>query len=167
MKRITYILFLSIFTFFSCKTGNNITEDKKPFEVEEITFQNHFYGSRDFGRETHLNVKFSSINEGVRPDSIFFRGNSAKLFHNIAEPLVYSASFRVPSDDKGVMHYNTALESKNPVPAIDTKFPFSLANDEAMISYRENISLNHIKIIGLKEIQPLAYPSGGNSFNNQ
>lgn len=154
-------------SFIACKTGGQVLESSRALKVEGATFQNHFYGAGEYGRETELTVRFSSINEGVQPDSIFFRGHAAQLKKNTADLLFYTASIKVPSAEQKTMHLNPAMEMNNPVPDINSRFPFTLKNDEAVISFRENNNSKYIKITELKEIKPMAYPSGYNPGNKQ
>lgn len=149
-----------LFGFSQCGNTKNLTyklQEKTTFKISEPIYQSWVAGIAGGG--SGINVMFKSPNldsKNIEIDSVFFRGQIAKVEK---KPTAYVARFRTNVNQRPdlIMHGETDAEYGNKAPIKETKFPFELEEDEAVISYREKEIQKYFKVkLSMKE--PEHYP---------
>ncbi len=135
-------------------------------EKVSFTITNPFAQAWTGGQEeagTGLNVQFTIQNLNKKEivlKEFFFRGRKTTI-EDIATDNngLYIARFVNTVEKDIVLHKNHKKEAGNEPPKVQQDFPFTLANDEAVISYEENGTLNYYKLKNIVDKFPLYYPS--------
>lgn len=156
LKKATNAIFLCLISFggfnaFAQKpiVANdkiNTLQNNVPFQLNEINFQEWFAGIKVGG--TGFNIFLSNItnDDNVVLKTVYFRNLSGQLVKGKGK---YSATLKNSSP-----HYTWQYPEK---PA---DYPFDLAPNECVISYKENGELKYIKVAALIEKAGTYYENG-------
>ncbi len=150
---------------FSCTSGTKVFEQNPPFTIKEATFQKWFAGAQEFGSGIHVFLEIGNLSQDVKPDSIYFRGMAAVLQKDAANPSKYEGNLKTSAKQDVIMDENPVKEMNNPIPDIQKFFPFELSPNEAVLAYSRNNKRYYYKILDLKEIEALNYPSSNKGDN--
>ncbi|WP_178991258.1 hypothetical protein [Winogradskyella schleiferi] len=116
-------------------------EKETPFTVETVYYQKWNAGIKEGG--SGVNVYIEINDTLIDLDSLYFRGQVAKLQSNTKDSLLYI----------GRLKSNVTTSS----------WPFQIQDDECVMSYLEHDKVHYFKISNIKEHKPLNYPK--NSSN--
>jgi hypothetical protein len=141
----------------SCAGGKEyLLEQNPPFEVKASYFQKWVAGVEEGGSGTNVYITLENIKEEILVKEIYFGDRFLNAERNPQNMDSYSANFKNEGRQDVVMDGDIINESQN-TPAV--KSPFSLGNNEAIISYTVKDEMHYYKISNLKEKPMLAYPS--------
>lgn len=163
MKNFTYILLGLTIGLTGCSSQKKL-ESNPPFTIGATTAQQWVGGREESGMGMTLKIQISKMKgEGVPLQSVYFRGDLSPLSMEMeAQGMMAVAKFEKEKPDI-IMHADSTKEVGNKPPKRKTNknevFPFNLQPDEAVISYLENDKIKYTKITGIKEKQPIAYPT--------
>jgi len=164
LKRITTLIILLAITvsFSQCSTAKKL-ENKAPMEFGKTYAQNWVAGIKEGG--SGINVFIPVKNVSVTLDSIFFRGQKAKLEFLKRDQAMYVGRFRTSLNQKQdiILSSDMKEESKNRLPKLKEIMPFEFNDDECIITYRKGNKTMYYKISNIKIEQPLNYPSASSN----
>ncbi|MBC9796926.1 hypothetical protein [Sinomicrobium weinanense] len=107
---------------------------------------------------TNLFIPVTSAN-GIFLDSVFYKGRRTALEKvQRGSYLVYIGRFMDSSKPDIVMHADPRKEAGNRPPEIRKPIPFELAEDEAVVSFKEGDVVKYFKIPHVKEGKPVVNP---------
>lgn len=163
MKSLKYIsslvlLLVLMVSFSQCSTAQKLQKEA-PVEFGQVYAQKWVSGVQGGG--SGINVFIPVDNNSVAFDSIFFRGQKAKLKFNESGQNLYIGRFRTEFNQKKdiILSSDMSEESKNKLPQLKEELPFELSENECVISYHKNNETLYYKISNIKIKQPLHYPS--------
>ena len=139
----------------NCANGKKLQEKEAP-RVFEPAFYNTWQGN-DSNEGSGLNFFLpvrTSEEVAVIPDSVYFRGRSAKLELHPENALLYVGHFSLRperTEEDFVMSSDPREEYGNPIPQIKEETPFDLQHDEAVISYLKEGKRKYFKLTGIKK----------------
>ena len=162
MKAVLNIILGSIvlFSFAQCGNCKEMTyklQDDSTFTISKATFKEWVAGIAGGGSGVNAVFSFSNLDtDKIVIDSVFFRGLVSKIEK---KPTVYVARFKTNINNREdlIMHGKTDQEYGNKPPTMNSKFPFVLEDDEAVISYKEKGKIKYFKQKLQKE-EPDLYP---------
>jgi hypothetical protein len=165
------ITLLTTISFLSCastqekpKASNQyILTEKTPFMITEGHFQKWAAGAQGGGSGTHVFLTFAALQKNVSLKELYFKGEKTSLKIVGKNSNKYQASFRDQNRTITIMDHDALKEAVNTPPV---KIPFTLKEDDAVLSYIENNELKFFKISALPEKPLIAYPSS-NRNNKQ
>ncbi|MFD1062528.1 hypothetical protein ACFQ1Q_04660 [Winogradskyella litorisediminis] len=139
------LLCLALLTvsFSQCASTMKL-EKEAPTTFGETYYQNWVAGVQGGG--SGINVFIEVNSKSIQLDSIYFRGNIAKLQTKPSNKQMYIGRF---STEANKSLYETL--SKSDVKLQDEDFPFKLDNSECVVSYSEDGKQKYFKISNLKE----------------
>jgi hypothetical protein len=149
-KLLNIILGTSIlFGFSQCGNSKDLTyklQEEISFKVLDANYQSWVAGVSGGGGG--INVFFMVSNFDlihIEMDSLFFRGQIAKIE---IKPTVYVARFRTNVNQRPdlIIHGEADAEYGNTSPKKESKFPFKLEDDEAIVSYKEKNIQKYFKL---------------------
>ncbi|PHR72525.1 MAG: hypothetical protein COA67_04570 [Lutibacter sp.] len=162
MKTVLNIILGSVVLFSFAQCGNSKEmvyklQDDSPFIISNATFKEWVAGVAGGGSGVNVFISFTDLDtDKIVIDSVFFRGQVSKVEK---KPTAYVARFKTnvnkPLDL--IMHSETDQEYGNKAPIKETKFPFEIEDDEAIICYKEKGKLKYFKQKLLRE-EPDLYP---------
>lgn len=159
-------LSLVLFSFSNCggtqKASETELEQNPPFTVAEASFQKWVAGTQEGGSGVDVFINISNVSEGVVLQDLFFRNKKSQLNTSPTVRSQYIAHFKNSSSDP-IMDIDPTKEAKNTPPE---KTPFTLNQNEAVISYDYNGTTAYFKIEQLEEKEMLAYPGGNPNDEN-
>ncbi|NRA93632.1 MAG: hypothetical protein HRU26_13300 [Psychroserpens sp.] len=119
------------------------------------------------GGGSGINVFIPVMENSIMLDSIYFRGQVAKLHFNKDPQPMYIGRFLTDFNQKADMILSTDMkeESKNRNLPLKQKLPFELLGNECVVSYSEGGKTMYYKITDIEIKDPAHYPSapGGNN----
>jgi hypothetical protein len=144
------IILLSI-AFFGCGTSKTEAKSELPFKVMDATYSNFV------GEQPNLvitAIKITTNNPLIQLDTVYFRNNATLLKREVStENSVFTGSFTTSNTPHDyILDSNPKQEFGNKPPAIVSKLPFKLTENEAVVSYFYKNKLNYFKISAMKEI---------------
>jgi len=145
MKKFLF-LFGSIFVF------SIITACGSKKELQErapAQFQDVYYTNSENGINLHIPVAVIQ-DKRVSLDSVYFRGMRSSLVQDSEQKNLYTAAFNT-ADGMKIMSSDPAEESKNTPPQKPQKAPFKIADDEAVLVFKEEGKTNYYKLTGIEE----------------
>ncbi len=150
-KAIYAIVFAVIFaSTFQCASHKEIAtttfEEQTPFKVKPVSFQEWYAGIKVGGTGINVFIPISDVKQNVIFKDVYFRNLKAQLVINEGK---YMAVLKHPSP-----HY-TFKKAEKPA-----DYPFTLADDECVISYTENGQQKYYKIVTLNEVAGTYYENG-------
>ena len=176
------ILTCLLMSMSNCKSAQQV-EEKDQMVIEKIVteneepiagayFQKWVAGVQGGGSGINLYIPineedslYACQNDPTRNQytQVYFKGLKATLADtNVNGQLYYVAHFKTALNSKRdlVMDGNTKAEYGNQTPVDITPIdpPIPIKEDEALITYMKNETVQYIKISGIKEKPMLAYP---------
>lgn len=163
MSRLIYIL-IGIFTV-SCNSNKPVFEENPPFDIQEASYQYWLGGVQEAGRGIHIELVVSKIDQGVKVENIYFRGQKHNLIQDKNDRNTFRVSYTFPPNEDVIMDSDSVKEMNNPRPSLESEFPFELKPDEGVIAYTKNGKTAHYKLTLTKK-EAVAYPSSKPVDNN-
>jgi len=143
--------------FMNCKGSKEIVfESKTSFTIEDIYFQKWVAGVKGGGSGINVHLTFQNLTEKIELQTLYFRGNASPIYSNLNTPNRFIASFITKQNRDIIMDGNTLKESQNTPPE---KIPFTLDDNDVVISFTENGTLKYFKVEDIKEKPMVAYPA--------
>lgn len=156
LKKATSAIFLCFICIgsFNCSAQKQIVsndqnptlQSKTSFQLNEVNFQEWYAGIKVGG--TGFNIILPNIvnDENVILETVYFRNLTGQLV-------------------KGKGKYFATLKNRSPhytweYPEKPSEYPFDLAPNECVISYKENGELKYTKVAALKEKAGTYYENG-------
>lgn len=144
------------------KTNKTITVSKT--QQNDVYYQHWVAGVQGGGSGTNVFVAQAVLND-IIPVEAFFRNKIS-----VIEPIKQQGKIYFVGRFKGtanqtkdyIMDGDAKQEHQNTVatkPKPKRPFPFELADDELVLSYKKDNAINYLKIKGVQEKPSLAYPS--------
>lgn len=155
LKKATYaLIFAVIFTStFQCASHKEIAttfEEEAPFKVKPVSFQEWYAGIKVGGTGINVFIPITNIKENIVFNNVYFRNLKGQL---VKEQGKYVAVLKNPSRNY------TFIKADKPA-----DYPFTLADDECVLSYTENGKLKYYKMISLNEVAGTYYENGAPSI---
>jgi hypothetical protein len=155
LKKAAYALvFAVIFTStFQCASHKEIAttfEEEAPFKVKPVSFQEWYAGIKVGGTGINVFIPITNIKENIVFNNVYFRNLKGQL---VKEQGKYVAVLKNPSQNY------TFTKPEKPA-----DYPFTLADDECVLSYTENGILKYYKMISLNEVAGTYYENGAPSI---
>ena len=162
IKHIKKILpILLIIGFTNCSTSQKAMklQEKTPFTIEGVFIQEwtSAHGKGSSGLSVQMTIK--NLNKKtVQLKEFFVAERKTTIEDNSTNNNgLHVAHFTNPETKETILHNDHEKEAGNEPPKLQEKIPFTLANDEAVISYTENGTLNYHKIKGIIYKFPIFY----------
>ncbi|MFK7834375.1 MAG: hypothetical protein AB8B52_13960 [Winogradskyella sp.] len=153
LQKATYaIVFAFIYTFsVPCEgqkkgTFTTVFEAQLPFKVKPISFQEWYAGIKVGGTGINIFVPLTDIAENVEIDRVYFRNLSGILNQKDGK---FFATLKSES--------RRYTFKKSEAPA---DFPFTLKDDECVVSYIEEGVTKYLKIAAVTEFAGIYYENG-------
>ena len=148
MKFFKYILFCFIiaFSFLQCKSSRFLKNDL-PLKVGSVYYQDVISNNLNVKKGFKIYIPIISNSNHIILDSVYFRGKVSKL--TMENESLYSGFFKNSTKPDIVMSSNLLDEYGNTVPKIPQKQIFQLKEDECMVGYVQNDTLNWFKITNI------------------
>lgn len=143
------LVVLSI-SFAQCASTMKLQENI-PDAVGESYYQNWVAGVKGGGSGTNVFIKVKE--ESMVLDSIYFRGQVAKLTTKPADKQLFIGRFASEMNSKNHPELTSDSMDKS-----NSDFPFDLDNNDCVISYMDNGKAKYFKIEDLKERPMEALP---------
>lgn len=152
------LVLLTLSSFSQCSSDHRI-QDKAPLEIGEVYFQKWIAGIEGAG--SGINIFILTKQSTIVLDSVYFRNRRVKLESNPKDSILYIGRFKTEFNQGKdmVMSNEPNAEINNPIPDIDRKFPFSLKDDECIISFKQGEITRYFKIENITEKRAVSYPS--------
>lgn len=151
-------MFVLMVSFSQCSTAQKLQKEA-PVELGQVYAQNWVAGVKGGG--SGINVFIPVKETSVVLDSIFFRGQKAKLeFNNDNQP-IYIGRFKSNLNQKQNIIVSSDMneEAKNELPTLKEEMPFEFNDDECVVTYQKGNQTLYYKISNIKMEQSLHYPS--------
>lgn len=161
IKNATIPLFLLVImgSFSQC-AGSKKLQEEAPVAIEEIYFYKWVAGIQGGGSGINFYVVLKEPK--IALDSVFFRGQVAKLEADVENNEHYSASFNTSDNqlNEMVMHKDPSKEYGNSLPKQEatSTFPFELGAYECVLSYKQDNTTKYFKIEKVVEKQGMDRP---------
>ncbi len=154
MKQLLQLLSagLLMFGLTNCANGKKLQEEP-PVPLQESYYTTWTGGLKGADSGFTLFIPAETDSE-VKLDSVYFRGRSAVLQKSEANPDLYLAYFKIPSEEKPrdvIMHIDPKKEYGNKPPQLPEKIPFDLEEGEAVVRYTRNGKEKYFRITGIKK----------------
>lgn len=160
LKKATYILVFALIygTTLPCTAQKSTTrttlQKHAPFTVSKGYFQEWYAGIKVGGTGLNIFLPIIDIAENVEIDRIYFRNLEGQLSKKNSR---YFAVLKNKSP-----HY-TFKKSEKPA-----DYPFTLKDNECVVSYKENNTIKYFKIKAISEVAGTYYENGPPSnYDNQ
>jgi len=159
LKHFLFLFGLSFLTLSVSNCGGAKTdasfETTPPFEMSDATAQDWVAGIQGGGSGTNFYVSFSTIEEGVVFENVYYGKKGTALIRSSNVGMQYIGYFKNNINATIIMDGESINEAGNAPPLVST---FNLTEDEAVLSYTKNGRLKHYKVRGVERKEPLAYP---------
>ena len=151
-------MLLLMASFSQCSTAQKLQKEA-PVEFGQVYAQSWVAGVKGGG--SGINVFIPVKDTSIALDTIFFRGQKAKLEFNDDDQPLYVGRFKTSFNQKQdiILSSDMNEEAKNELPTLKEEMPFEFNDDECVISYRKGSQTLFYKISNIKIEQPLHYPS--------
>ena len=161
MKRILSLILVIFLSVFSCKTSKESAlqfQSTAPFEMVEPYYNSWVGGIESAGAGVNLFILLKEDLGRVKVDSIHFRGEKSVV---VKRDLLLIGRFKYSRvhPKKLIMSSNPHDEYGNTLPSKTDRSPFTLTNNQCVISYRINNKRLYYKVSNLKSLREIAYPS--------
>lgn len=153
MKQLLQLLSagLMVFGLTSCANGKKLQEEA-PVSLKQAYYTSWTGGVKGADSGFTLFIPAESDNS-IQMDSVYFRGRKAVLEKSGAEPNLYVAYFKIPSEEGKapdvVMHIDPKKEYGNKPPQLPEKIPFELDEGEAVVRYSRDGKEKYFRITGI------------------
>jgi len=147
MKKLKYIfkligLVIISISFSQCASTIKL-EQNIPNAIGECYYQNWVAGVKGGGSGT--NVFIQTKDENITLDSVYFRGQVAKLNVKPANKMLFIGYLKSSTNMQNIEVSESNLKAK-----YADDIPFELKNDECVVSYLDNGKVKYFKIQDLK-----------------
>ncbi|BAO75612.1 hypothetical protein [Winogradskyella sp. PG-2] len=154
-KKATYAIVFAVIcaSTFQCASNKEIAstfEQEAPFKVKPVTFQEWYAGIKVGGTGINMFIPITDVKDNVFIQDVYFRNLKSKLVKSGGK---YKAILKNPSSDY------TFKKAEKPA-----DYPFTLKDDECVVSYSENGQTKYHKIIALNEVAGTYYEHGAPSI---
>ncbi|WP_136073184.1 hypothetical protein [Candidatus Ulvibacter alkanivorans] len=149
-----------LFGFSNCGASKNeklkyeLTQDA-PFTIANSFYQDWVAGVKDGGAGTNLHITFGSLPNTISIESFYFQQQLEPAVRSTQNKLLYIGYFSEEKKQDIIMDANVVEEAKNTPPK---SFPFQLAENEAVIAYKDDGKLSFFKLSNIEQKPMLAYP---------
>jgi hypothetical protein len=144
-----------IFGFSQC--GSLKLEENPPFTINSATYIN-WSGGQQGVKGMNLKIEYSSTSK-IDFQNVYFADNVAKLEDKSFKKSKIVVGFFSSNEKRDiVLDSNTKKEMNNTLPD-NSKIPFELKENEAVITYKINDKIKYFKIDDVKKGKPVFYPS--------
>ncbi len=161
MKQFVLYLVLAvigILAFTQCTCSKPVFKQNPPFSVDNSHYQD-WVGGVPGASGTSVHINLATIEEGVRPDSLFFRQQTTKIdIKNAEKGHLWVANFRTGAPRDIIMHGDPKEEYGNTAPNRNES-PFELLENEAVISYVYKEKTLYFRLINLEKKETLQFPA--------
>lgn len=144
---------LILFGLTSCANGKKLQEES-PVPLKQAYYTSWTGGVKGADSGYTLFIPAEADTE-VQLDSVYFRGRKAVLEKSGAEPNLYVAYFKIPSEEGKptdvVMHIDPKKEYGNKPPQLPEKIPFELEEGEAVVKYTRSGKEKYFRITGIQK----------------
>ncbi|MFK5958418.1 MAG: hypothetical protein QM495_06030 [Lutibacter sp.] len=154
-KLVTILISVIILLGFSfCSATRGSIKDKQqenpPFKVTKSTF-NTWVGGQPGVKG--FNVVITIDNPKIQLDSVYFRERKAKLKKDVTiNPPMFIGVFTLPNTKHDyILHENSEMEYSNK--PLNLNIPYSLKNNEAVVSYFYDGTIYYYKINKVEEVK--------------
>lgn len=153
-----YKILSLLFVLIICTQCASQQIDKKsPVEIKDAYFQKWISGIEGGGSGFMVYIEVKEKTD-VQLEYAYFKGKKIKLEHKLSE-LVYVGHYSVVSKrPELIMSDNPKEEFKNQLPNVEEKIPFTLKENECMVSYIKNGRKGFFKLQNITEREMEAYP---------
>lgn len=153
-----YKILSLLFVFITCTQCASQQIDKKnPVEIKDAYFQKWISGIEGGGSGFMVYIEVKEKTD-VQLEHVYFKGKKIKLDHKASE-LEYVGHYSVVSKrPELIMSDNPKEEFKNKLPDVEEKIPFTLKENECMVSYIKNGKKGLFKLDNMIEREMEAYP---------
>lgn len=160
LKRISslIVMFVLMASFSQCSTAQKL-QQKAPIKFGEVYAQKWVAGVKAGGSGITISIPVDDIS--IPLDSVFFRGQKAKLEYIKGDQALYVGRFITDFNQTKdiILSSDMKEESNNRLPKLKEEMPFEFNDDECIITYNEGDKTMYYKISNIKMEQPLHYPS--------
>ena len=167
MKLIVAII--AILGLTGCGSGQSDSsnvrfEQNPPFNLANGYYQDWVAGVKEGGSGTNIHLTFQSMDPDVALTDLYFKGYVLPVTRKMTSAIAYTASYTNETKRPDViMDSDPAREAANRPPK---NSPFSLKDNQAVLSYMYNGKLYYYKIATLERKEMLAYPSSNPRGDN-
>lgn len=137
----------------SCANGKKLQEEP-PVALQEAYYTTWTGGVKGADSGFSLFIP-AEEKEGIKLDSVYFRGRRAVIEKSGTSENLYVAYFKIPSEEGKapdvIMHIDPRKEYGNKPPQLPEKIPFELEEGEAVVKYSKNGKENYFRITGIKK----------------
>ncbi|WP_223267158.1 hypothetical protein [Polaribacter sp. IC073] len=149
---------LTIIVSFS-QCGSNKFVKNPSFKVEQAVY-NNWVGGQPGVTGTKLEIHLKNA-ASINFDSLYFQNKITKVeVIQLDDKLQLIGHFSTSKKQKNdiILDADPAKEFQNTPPNLE-KFPFDLKDNEAILSYKKGKKTVFFKILNIKEVQAVAFPS--------
>jgi len=159
LKRISSLIVMLVLmaSFSQCSSAQKL-QKKAPIEFGEVYAQKWVAGVKGGG--SGITIFIPVEDTSVSLDSVFFRGQKAKLEFINGDQALYVGRFSTNFDQHKdiILSSDMKEESKNRLPKLKEEMPFEFNDDECIVTYRKGDKTMYYKISNIKMEEPLHYP---------
>ena len=145
-------------SFSQCSTAQKLQKEA-PAQFGDVYCQKWTAGIKGGG--SGLNIFIPVMDKSIQLDSVYFRGEVAKLEVKAGDLPIYIGRFKTevnqPKDI--VMSSDANDEYTNQIPEKAKIIPFELKDNECVVSYIKDEKILYYKISNVQEKDALNYPS--------
>jgi len=148
-------------SFLSCSSQQTTMklQEKAPFTIASVFSQAWTGGVQGGGINVQMTIQNLNKKE-IQLKDFYFRGQKTNLEDNTTNNNgLYIAHFIKPVEKEIILHKDQGKEAGNEPPKLQEKLPFTLKNNEGVISYEEAGTLKYFKLENIIEKFPIYYPS--------
>ncbi len=158
---------IALFFFINCGGSksydeNIVLEKVPPFSIKEVYFQKWVAGVKEGGSGINLYFTLENNKDAVKISEVYFRNTVLKAETISPKENNYIARFSNENEREVIMDSDPVKEAQNTPPQ---PFPFTLNENEAVISYDINGDMCFYKISNIEEKSMLAYPGSAPKKN--
>lgn len=165
-----FILSTSILTLFiQCATSQNtkkqtmnqsqfVIQENAPVAIEQPYFQEWVAGIEEGGSGFNVVLPLKEASD-VELKEVYFQGKKIELLPS-SDNKRYLGNYKHPEYKKSdlIMSDDPKKEYGNQLPVIEKPIPFTIENNEAVISYMDGDVKKYFKINGITKKPMVAYP---------
>jgi len=154
------LIMLILLSGFSQCSNNQKLENTPPIDIGEVYYKKQPQAVRDLQSVMTLFLPINSENRSIELDSVYFRGQLAKLKVSNQNENLYFARFVMNSKHKNdiILSRDMGQEHQNQLPKKEQSIPFELKQNECIISYKQEGKVKYYKITNIKEIRTKDVP---------
>lgn len=151
------ISIIIIFAFSFCSASKNIFKNNPPFKIIKTTY-NSWVGGQPGVRGITIYVTID--NPKINLDTVFFRKMKTKLKKDLsATSNTFVGSFMLRNKEHDfILEKNSIKEFGNIPPKTSLNIPFTLGDNEAVVSYIYKDKKYFYKVKNVIEVKAVQYP---------